>query len=303
MPYLWGVDLGGTKTEIAVMEAASLRILERHRAATPVSKGYDALLDNMASMIRQTADAAGLPLPDVVGVAAPGMKDFRTGLHKNSNTTALNGRPFHDDLMRVLGRKVILENDANCFALAETRLGVIPEFCPEARVVFGVILGTGVGGGLVVNGRLVRGAHGIAGEWGHNPLEEDGTLCYCGRNGCVETVISGPALEQRYLAQSGHALKLVDIAGRTSTDEHARDIIDHLIESMGRALAVVVNILDPDAIVLGGGVGNIEALYTRGPLAIARYVFNNRFDTPLLRPRLGDSAGVLGAALLTEPGR
>ena len=212
---------------------------------------------------------------------------------KNCNTTALNCRPLANDLSRMLGREVRLANDANCFALAEATMGAAKGYA----TVFGVILGTGVGGGLVVDGRVLNGAQGIAGEWGHNLLEPDGEPCYCGRRGCVETVLSGPFLERYYQGLTGESLRLPEIVAREA-DPAAEQTLQRLCDYFGRALAVVINIFDPHAIVLGGGVGNVNALYGRGKEELQKHIFNNRFDTVILRPTLGDSAGVFGAAML-----
>jgi predicted NBD/HSP70 family sugar kinase len=224
----------------------------------------------------------------------PGTVEPSTGLMKNANTTCLIGRPLVHDLSAVLGCGVVAENDANCFALAESTLGA----AVGSGVVFGVILGTGVGAGIVVEGKVRTGHHGIAGEWGHNILIPDGDPCYCGKRGCVETVLSGPALERWYASLSGRQRPLSEIA--TSHETEALATIDRLSEYFGRALASVVNVLDPDAIVLGGGVGNIPALYSRGRMSLENWMFNPKFEAKLLKPKLGDSAGVFGAAMLTR---
>jgi predicted NBD/HSP70 family sugar kinase len=219
---------------------------------------------------------------------------------KNANTTALNGRPFHIDLEQKLGYPVRLANDANCFAVAEALMGAVPDALPKAEVVFGVIMGTGVGGGWVVRGKVLNGRQGIAGEWGHNFLDESGGPCYCGRTGCVETVFSGPALERFYEKNAGQRLKLRDIVARAEagTDPIAEQTMQRLIHFFGKAMAVVINIMDPDAVVIGGGVGNIDRIYTDGVAEVQKYLFNPRIDTVFLKPKLGDSAGVFGAALL-----
>jgi fructokinase len=194
----------------------------------------------------------------------------------------------------------VMANDADCFALAETRHGVVKEHFPNARVVFGVIMGTGVGGGLVIDGRAIPGLQGIAGEWGHNFLDESGGPCYCGKSGCVEKVIAGPALEQYYFSETGNRKPLKDIVAlaESKVDPTAQKTMIRLIEYFGKALSVLINILDPDVIVIGGGVGNIDMLYDRGIDSVKKYVFNNRLDTPIVQPLLGDSAGVIGAAYL-----
>jgi fructokinase len=235
-----------------------------------------------------------------IGVGMPGALERRTGLVKNSNTTCLNGRPFRKDLMRRLGRELSFDNDANCFALAETVLGAARAH-RERGVVFGVILGTGVGGGLVIDGKPWSGLHGIAGEWGHHGLyarAPDARACYCGKRGCVEAHLSGPALERRYRELGGEERTLAEIAARASHDESATRLIDELLAAFGRGLANVIDILDPSAIVLGGGVSNLEVLYTEGRARVSAELFNDELLTPILRNTLGDSAGVLGAALL-----
>ncbi len=298
--YLWGIDLGGTKIEGIVLEKSEpLRILARHRIPTEAQMGYDHIIDQVENLLGELSRLTGLK-PRRLGIGHPGTLDPQTGLVKNANTTALIGKPFDRDLRRRLGIPVRLSNDANCFAVAEARLGAVPEVLPRAEVVFGVILGTGVGGGIVVRGKVLHGRQGIAGEWGHNFLDEAGGPCYCGKVGCVETLLSGPALERFYRQKSGQHRHLADIAARSSNhmDTVATETIERLIHYFGKAIAVVINILDPDVIVLGGGVGNIERLYTDGVQEAAKHLFNPRIDTLFLKPKLGDSAGVFGAALL-----
>jgi predicted NBD/HSP70 family sugar kinase len=208
--------------------------------------------------------------------------------------------PFKSDLESLIGVPVAIANDANCFALAEATLGAVPQALPDANTAFGVILGTGVGGGVVVDGRVLNGSQGIAGEWGHNYLDASGGACYCGRTGCVETVISGTGLEKFYKENSGKAKALKEIVelAKNKSDRVAIKTIDRLHHYFGKAMAPIVNILDPDAIVLGGGVGNIDSLYDIGVAEVEKYVFNDRMDTLFLKPILGDSAGVYGAAML-----
>jgi predicted NBD/HSP70 family sugar kinase len=212
----------------------------------------------------------------------------------------MNGKPMKKDLEALVNVKVEMANDADCFALAETRFGVVKEHFPDARVVFGIIMGTGVGGGLVIDGHAIVGLQGIAGEWGHNFLDESGGPCYCGKSGCVEKVISGPALENYYFKETGNRKPLKDIVAlaESKVDPTAQKTMIRLIEFFGKAVSVLINILDPDVIVVGGGVGNIDMLYDRGIDSIKKFVFNNRLDTPVVQPMLGDSAGVIGAAFL-----
>ncbi|WP_323954842.1 ROK family protein [Aeromonas hydrophila] len=293
----WGIDLGGTKCECVVLEGDE--VLLRHRIPTERAGGYDHMIGQIAKLVAECADKIG-QRPTLIGMGTPGARDPQTGLMKNCNTTELNGKPFKEDLERRLGVPVLIANDANCFALAETHLGAVRQHHPSARVVFGIIVGTGVGSGIVINGRILNGHHGIAGEWGHNVLSPDGPECYCGKRGCVETFISGPALEAWYEAKAKRHLSLAKIAAATAHDHVAKLTIDRLHLLFGQALANVVNILDPDVIVIGGGVGNVQSLYSVGRETILPFLFNPRFATPIIAPALGDSAGVFGAALLAR---
>ncbi len=208
--------------------------------------------------------------------------------------------PLKKDLENRLQLPVVIANDANCFALAETHWGIVKEKCPGAAMVFGIIMGTGVGGGIVINGKIWGGQHGIGGEWGHNYLDESGGPCYCGRSGCVETVLSGPALQRFYAGKTGNHISLKEIAERyqQGTDEIAKQTIERLCYFFGKAISVVTNMIDPDVIVVGGGVGNINAIYTEGLNSLKHFIFNNTVEVPILKPSLGDSAGVFGAAAL-----
>ncbi|HAU4889668.1 ROK family protein [Aeromonas hydrophila] len=293
----WGIDLGGTKCECVVLEGDE--VLLRHRIPTERAGGYDHMIGQIAKLVAECADKIG-QRPTLIGMGTPGARDPQTGLMKNCNTTELNGKPFKEDLERRLGVPVLIANDANCFALAETHLGAVRQHHPDAKVVFGIIMGTGVGSGIVINGRILNGHHGIAGEWGHNVLSPDGPECYCGKRGCVETFISGPALEAWYEAKAKRHLSLAKIAEATAHDHVAKLTIDRLHLLFGQALANVVNILDPDVIVIGGGVGNVQSLYSVGRETILPFLFNPRFATPIIAPALGDSAGVFGAALLAR---
>jgi fructokinase len=288
-----GVDLGGTKIEGAVLDE-TLRPVHRVRVATERERGYDHILDRVAEVVAALRPYA--PEVGVVGIGTPGSLSARDGTLKNSNTTCLNGRPVHADLEQRLGLPVRLENDANCFALAETRDGA----ALGRALVFGVILGTGVGGGLAIDGRVRAGPQHIAGEWGHHAIDPAGPACYCGQRGCVETLLSGPALEAAYRAAGGAAAPAAEIAARAVAGEAtAAAVMERYLDWFGRALANLIDILDPDVVVLGGGLSNLDVLYTRGRDAVARYVFNDELTTPIVPNRLGDSAGVIGAALLT----
>jgi len=290
-----GIDLGGTKTEAIVMDADG-RILRRERRPTPQADGYNAILANIRSLVTDLEFQAGGRCH--IGLGTPGAISTRTGCLKNSNTVCLNGKPLKDDLERLLKREIRIANDANCFALSEALDGAGHGY----GVVFGVILGTGVGGGIVVNGQLLAGAQHIAGEWGHNVLEADGPACYCGKRGCVETFLSGPGLARDYAAHGGRAsLDAQEIVARAAAgDALAEAAMQRYLDRFARALSVVVNILDPDAIVLGGGMSNIERLYAEGRERLAAQVFNDELRTRLRKNLHGDSSGVRGAAQLWE---
>jgi predicted NBD/HSP70 family sugar kinase len=298
---LWGIDLGGTKIDGAVVDAAHPdRVVCRTRVPTESDRGYEHIVGRVRLVVERLEAESGRGRSSLIGVGTPGTIEPATGTLKNSNTVCLNGRPLARDLAESLGTDTRLANDANCFALAEATLGV----ARGRPVVIGLILGTGVGSGVVVHGRVLDGLHGIAGEWGHNPICGESTPCYCGRTGCVETVISGPALARHYESMTGHHLTLGDIAGRAATDPAAGATLGRLSAKFGEAIAAVINIVDPDAVVIGGGVGNIDGLY--GPAtraAVLRHLFNPELRTEFLKPTLGDSAGVFGAALLGSNNR
>lgn len=299
---LWGIDMGGTKIEGVILKSAEEpEVLFRDRVPTEADQGYEHILSQVKKLVDLMEKHAGYT-PEAIGFGTPGTLDPKRQVMKGCNTVSMNGKPMRADLKKLLGVEVFMANDANCFALAETRLGVVKERFPNARVVFGVIMGTGVGGGLVVDGKTIVGLQGIAGEWGHNFLDESGGPCYCGKSGCVENVISGPALERYYFNQTGNRKPLKDIVALADSkvDPTAQKTMIRLIEFFGKALSVIINIIDPDVIVIGGGVGNIDQLYDRGIDSVKQYVFNNnQLDTPIVRPSLGDSAGVFGAAFLT----
>jgi fructokinase len=297
-----GIDLGGTKTE-ALALAADGTELARRRVESPRGD-YAATLDTVAGLVTEL-EAALLPpgAPAArVGLGMPGTISPATGLVKNANSTWLIGRPLDRDLEARLNRPVRTANDADCFALSETADGAAAGCSP----VFGVILGTGVGGGLVVDGRLVQGRNRIAGEWGHNPLpapsdaERPGPACYCGRRGCIETFLSGPGLAADYAGNAGDpAADGAEVARRAEAGEHAAvAALDRYLDRLARALASVINVVDPERIVLGGGVGNLRALYAELPARLPAHVFSDRVDTEIVAPRHGDSSGVRGAAWL-----
>lgn len=299
---LWGIDLGGTKIEGVILEsAANPKVLYRERIPTEAQKGYEHMVSQIAKMYELMSSNVNYR-PERIGIGTPGTLDPQLRVMKNCNTTALNGKPLKKDIEQALNLTLDMANDANCFALAEARLGVVKEKFKDAKVVFGVIMGTGVGGGLVINGEVINGLQGIGGEWGHNFLDESGGPCYCGKTGCVENVISGPALEKFYLKQSGvkRSMKEIVNLAEEGNDDVARQTMNRLTTFYGKGLSVIINIVDPDVIVIGGGVGNIDLIYTTGREEVAKNVFNNRLETPIVRPMLGDSAGVFGAAFLMD---
>lgn len=294
-----GIDLGGTKIEGVFLSQENI-ICARKRIPTPQDKdadqAYEAILLSIRKLIEQLEADAGVTA--TVGIGTPGTISSLTGLVKNSNTVCLNGKPLLIDIEQRLGRKVRIANDANCFALSEAHNGAGKEYSS----IFGIIMGTGVGGGIVINKQIHTGSMGIAGEWGHNPLLEHGPDCYCGRKGCVETLISGPGFSADYAKCGGipgcNPAEIVKYA--EGGDKLAIHCLERFINHFGRAVASVVNILDPHAIVLGGGLSNLDILYERGRQAIEPHVFSDRFTTPILKNHHGDSSGVLGAAHLWD---
>lgn len=297
---LWGIDLGGTKIEGVILPSLNDPVpLIRTRIDTEGAKGYEHIISQIQKLVKQMQQQSGL-VPQTIGFGTPGVLDPILQTMKNCNSTALNGRPLQKDLEQALNIPVVLANDANCFALAETHWGIVKEKFPIASLVFGIIMGSGVGGGIVINGKVWNGHHGIAGEWGHNYLDDSGGPCYCGKTGCVETVISGPALQKFYTGLTGNDLTLKDIVQRhqQQNDEAATKTIQRLCYFFGKAVSVVTNMLDPDIIVVGGGVGNIDPIYTEGVKSLNQFIFNNSVDVPVVKPNLGDSAGVFGAAAL-----
>ena len=291
-----GIDLGGTKTEVIVLDPDQQPVY-RKRVTTPAGSYAEilTLLTNLVNMIQDK-----LKLDMSIGVGIPGAISPGSGLLRNSNTVCMNGQPFLGDLQDRLGREVRIENDANCFALSEALGGAARNF----RLVFGVIIGTGTGGGLVIDGQLVNGPHSISGEWGHNPLpwlrSEDGTPeCYCGKTACIETFLSGPGLSSNYKTRFGSPVSSEEIIAAAATgDLSGTTMLDTYQDQMARALAHVINILDPHVIVLGGGMSNIDSIYREVPKLLHHYVFSDFVATPILRAERGDASGVYGAALL-----
>lgn len=290
--YKIGIDLGGTKIEGVVLAMDGSEIT-RKRIPTERERGYQHILNRLKSLHDELV--ATVNGPTTFGIGTPGAISPRTGLLKNSNTTCMNGQPVKADLEKLLGRKIEIQNDANCFAMAEALLGA----GKGKHLVFGVIMGTGCGGGIVYKGEVLNGAQAIAGEWGHMSIDPQGPLCFCGKRGCVETLISGGGLENRYSEKYGvrRSLKEVEqeyFAGEPKAVEFMREFFNRF----GRALANVIDILDPDIVVLGGGVSNFSAIYTEGLAAVRECVFTDELETPVVKNQLGDSAGVLGAALV-----
>ncbi len=289
MLYKLGVDLGGTKTE-AILLDENLNVLERKRIQTP-QNDYQGIINSISYLVLDIS----VNISDFsLGICTPGAISKQTGLIKNSNTQCLIGKPLKEDLEKKLEKKILMENDANCFAMAEAKIGSAKEF----DVVFGVILGTGVGGGIVIDGKLHPGRTNIGGEWGHHTLHRNGNSCYCGKTGCVETYISGPSLEKHWTRLTGKSQILSEILSNIN-NEIGQKWKDEFLENFGYGLANVIDILDPDVIVLGGGLSNIVFLYTEGKESVYSKVFSDLVDTPILKNKLGDSAGVYGAAILT----
>ncbi len=296
-----GIDLGGTKIEaIALADTVpgDATALLRHRVPTPAGD-YSGILNAIGDLVAYAERETGQT--GAIGIATPGAISPVTGLLKNSNSTVLNGKPLDRDLEARLGRPIRMENDANCLALSEAVDGA----AANARLVFGVILGTGVGGGIVVDRRVHVGRNRIAGEWGHNPLpwpradELPGPSCYCGKRGCIETFLSGPGLARDYYARGGRQKTALAIAKAAATgDPVARECLNLYEDRLARSLAAIINVLDPDAIVLGGGLSNLTDVYEVLPVLLAPYTFSADAGTPILRATHGDSSGVRGAAWL-----
>ena len=299
---LWGIDLGGTKIEGIILPSLDdQNPIIRTRIDAESNKGYHHITGQVKKLVREMQERSGLN-PAAIGFGTPGVLDPVTLTMKNCNSTSLNGMPLKKDLEAILKIPVHLANDANCFALAETHWGIVKQKFPGASIVFGIIMGSGVGGGIVINGKVWNGHHGIAGEWGHNHLDDSGGPCYCGRTGCVETVISGPALQKYYTRLTGNIITLKEIVllSAQPNNDAATKTMERLYHFFGKAVSVITNLLDPDVIVVGGGVGNIEGIYTEGLDQLRQFIFNTGVEVPILKPSLGDSAGVYGAAALVD---
>ncbi len=298
MKYKLGIDLGGTKTEVVVLDPDQGPIY-RERIATPANS-YDEILAMIAALVKNAQADLGQEM--TIGIGIPGAISPATGILRNSNTVCMNGRPFLSDVENLLGAKVRIENDANCFTLSEALEGAAQGY----GIVFGVIVGTGTGGGLVIDGKLVNGPHSISGEWGHNPLpwqsdQEGAPDCYCGKQACIETFLSGPGLAHSFQTRFGRQLSSEEIiAAADADDADCCKMIDTYHDQMARSLAHVINIIDPHAIVLGGGMSNIDSIYREVPGRLSAYVFSDFVATPILKAERGDASGVYGAALLWE---
>lgn len=288
-----GIDLGGTKIEGIVLDENGAELL-RKRIETEQQHGYSHILNRIKSLHSDLA-ASIQGAAHTIGVGTPGAISRRTGLLKNSNTVCLNGQPLKTDLERLLGQKLEIQNDANCFAMAEALYGA----GKGKNLVFGVIMGTGCGGGIVYKGEVITGPQAIAGEWGHMSINPAGPQCYCGQRGCVETYISGGGAEARYAEQYGKKKPFVEIEQAYYRGEaQATEFMKIFFKNFGRSLANLIDILDPDVVVLGGGVSNFKALYSEGVAEVARQVFSDSLESPIVKNQLGDSAGVIGAALI-----
>ena len=293
MTYRLGIDLGGTKIE-GILIDEQFQVIKRERVPTKREEGYEAILSRIVKLAKSIIeDVPDLESP--IGICTPGTIESETGLLKNSNTVCLIGKPIQKDMERELGIPVVMENDANCFALAEATIGAAKKY----NVVFGVILGTGCGGGITMLRNIHRGANRIAGEWGHHCLVPGGRECYCGNRGCTEAYISGTALEKEWFELSGEKSRVTDIIESGNYKNHP-EWKENFLKNFGRGLANVIDILDPHAIVLGGGLSRIDFLYTEGKESVYKETFSKIVRTPILKNKLGDSAGVFGAAMLAD---
>ena len=293
MTYRLGIDLGGTKIE-GILIDEQFQVIKRERVPTKREEGYEAILSRIVKLAKSIIeDVPDLESP--IGICTPGTIESETGLLKNSNTVCLIGKPIQKDMEKELGIPVVMENDANCFALAEATIGAAKKY----NVVFGVILGTGCGGGITMLRNIHRGANRIAGEWGHHCLVPGGRECYCGNRGCTEAYISGTALEKEWFELTGEKSRVTDIIESGNYKNHP-EWKENFLKNFGRGLANVIDILDPHAIVLGGGLSRIDFLYTEGKESVYKETFSKIVRTPILKNKLGDSAGVFGAAMLAD---
>ena len=285
-----GIDLGGTKIE-GILTDENYKTITRKRIPTNQEEGYNSILESIKNLVLELFHESNDKTS--IGVCTPGALSLNSGLIKNSNTQCLIGKDLQNDLKNILNCNVTIENDANCFALAEAKLGA----GKNSNLVFGVIMGTGVGGGIIMNGEIYCGRTNIAGEWGHHCLHTGGNTCYCGNKGCVETYISGPALEKKWSKMTGQNQSLPEII-KNPDNPNFSNWKNSFLDDFGSSLANVIDILDPDMIVLGGGVSNINFLYNEGKNTVYEKVFSDIVDTPIVKNELGDSAGVFGACML-----
>tara|TARA_B110000014_G_C20003110_1_gene519897 strand:- start:108 stop:977 length:870 start_codon:yes stop_codon:yes gene_type:complete len=285
-----GIDLGGTKIE-GILVDENYQTIIRKRIPTNQDNGYNSILASIKNLVLDLSQESIEKIS--IGISTPGALSLDSGLIKNSNTQCLIGKNLQNDLKNILHHEIFIENDANCFALAEAKLGA----GKNSNLVFGIIMGTGVGGGIVINGEIHHGKNNIAGEWGHHCLHKNGITCYCGNSGCVETYISGPALEKSWSQLSGLNQSLPEII-QNSNNPYFNNWKKELLDNFSLSLSNVIDILDPDMIILGGGLSNIDFLYDEGKDAVYEKVFSDTVDTPIVKNMLGDSAGVFGACLL-----
>jgi len=285
-----GIDLGGTKIE-GILTDENYKTITRKRIPTNQEEGYNSILESIKNLILELVQESNEKVS--VGVCTPGALSLSSGLIKNSNTRCLIGKDLRNDLKNILHYNISIENDANCFALAEAKLGA----GKNSNLVFGIIMGTGVGGGIIIDGKIHHGRTNIAGEWGHHCLHPEGNICYCGNKGCVETYISGPALEKKWSQLTSQNQSLPEII-KNLDNPNFLNWKKSFLDDFGLSLANVIDILDPDMIILGGGVSNIDFLYSEGKNSIYEKVFSDIVDTPITKNELGDSAGVFGACML-----
>ena len=287
-----GIDLGGTKIEAIIIDD-QFQVIDRKRIPTLRDEGYDAIINRIIDLSKEMISIGDIDGP--IGICTPGTIEATTGLLKNSNTVCLIGKPIQQDMEDALGIPILMENDANCFALAEATIGAAKKY----DVVFGVILGTGCGAGIVMNKKIHRGANAIAGEWGHHTLYPDGRSCYCGNQGCTESYISGTALESEWKELTGEFATVTDVIDNKMYEAHP-EWKENFMMNFGRALSNVIDILDPDAIVMGGGLSKVDLLYTEGMQAVYKESFSEVVRTPIIKNKLGDSGGVFGAAMIMD---
>jgi len=286
--YKIGIDLGGTKIETIVLDTNG-REIYRDRIPTNQERGYASIIEKLAQSYSKAVTVIG-GSNHTFGIGTPGSVSDKTGLMKNSNTLCLNGKPLVTDLQKMINKSVAIENDANCFAMAEASMGA----GRGKNIVFGVIMGTGCGGGFVIHNKVLKGLQNLSGEWGHTTIDSNGPQCYCGKKGCVETYISGTGISNRYFDLTGKRLPAIHIL--ESAQEAALQVKELFFEQFGRALSNIINSIDPDVIVLGGGLSNFLPLYEQGIERVKKYIFSDELVTPILKNKTGDSAGVIGAA-------